>query len=460
MEYVAIGCGAGFAGDRFDAAVPVIQTLAKRDCPRYLIYEVMGERTLAIAHREMLQQPETGYSTWLHRYLPHVLADCRAANITIVANFGNANPQSAAKQVLAMARQLGLENYRIAVVLGDNVADFITPDTINTASIIEGTRIDGRELIGANAYLGAQPIAQALSHDPDMVLVGRSTDAALVLGPLMHTFNWQADDFDKLARGTVAGHLLECGSQVSGGYFADPGFKDVTQLSRVGFPLCDIASDGSFVITKADNTGGLISKATVIEQLLYEMHDPACYLTPDVTVDITQVQLKQTKENTVEVTGVKGKEPPGTLKTTLSMTGGWLGEAEISYNGSNALARAELASTVLTERLQELSITDSTRIEILGTGSTHAADDGLYYREHLDPDGEYRVRLAIRSDQQDNARIAIDEVLALYCCGPAGGGGVRQHMTRQIVTASVLLPREPVEQQVEVVAFTNDESEV
>ena len=315
---VHIGSGAGFAGDRFDAAIPVVNTLIHHSGPCYLIYEVMGERTLAIAQKIKRQNPLGGYSPWLEIYLPEILKKCVDNQIRIVANFGNANPEAAALRTLQIASDLGIVGLRVGVVLGDNLLEYTDASTILNATLIEGTDLgsDNLQLHAANAYLGAQPIADALALGVDVVLVGRTTDAALVLGPLLHEFQWPTDDYDKLACGTVAGHLLECGGQITGGYFADPGFKDVSDIHQLGFPIVEIDNQGEIIVAKADDTGGIVSKATVTEQLLYEVHDPAAYLTPDVTVDITQIELAECGPNRIRVRGARGRPPPDTMKVT------------------------------------------------------------------------------------------------------------------------------------------------
>ncbi|MBX2885023.1 MAG: DUF1446 domain-containing protein [Granulosicoccus sp.] len=448
---VVIGSGAGFAGDRYDAAIPVVETLSQYVGPRYLIYEVMAERTLAIAHRLKQTDSTRGYSPWMDHYLPQVLRQCVESGIRIVANFGCANPIAAAKRAHAIAHDAGIETLRVAVVLGDDLFEIMSPEDLRSEPCIEGTSIAERELIGANAYLGAQPIAEALGLGVDLVLVGRSVDAALTLGPLIHEFGWSEDEFDLLAAGTLAGHMLECGAQVSGGYFADPGLKDVSDLDQVGFPIAEIAASGEFVVTKAAGTGGLVSRLTVAEQLLYEVHDPANYLTPDVTLDISRVELQEIAADRVRVSGALGRKPPPSLKVTLSVDGGWLGEGEISYAGPNALARASLAAEVIRKRLQNLGINAPSRVEVLGTGTVHASDTGQNDRDNLSAAGEYRVRAASRCADRNRAQQIVDEVLALYCCGPAGGGGVRQSVTAQVSTASILLDRQPIEAAVQVV---------
>ncbi len=455
MSKAYIGCGAGFAGDRLDAAVPVVATLAKSDGERFLIYEVLAERTLAIAQKLRREDPELGYSPYLTAYLPLVLADCRRHGIRIVTNMGAANPLAAARRVVALARELGLGGLKIAAVTGDDLLASMSEGEIRASPIMEGIALAERPIVAANAYLGAPPIAQALRLGADVVLVGRTTDAALSLGPLMHVHGWQADDFTRLAQGTVCGHLLECGAQVTGAYFADPGFKDVAELSSVGFPIAEVGADGDLVVGKAEATGGMVNRATVIEQLLYEIHDPSNYLTPDVVLDLSEVSVEEVGKNRVRVAGARGHRPPGTLKATVCVDSGWLGEAEISYAGPNALARADLAAQVVRERCRSLSAGEPIRVEVLGTQAVlDSRAQQRRTRLAFGAEGEYRVRAAVRSASRAVAQRVADEVLSLYCCGPAGGAGVRQSVTPQIATASILVDRARVKAKVTMVEAT------
>ncbi len=445
MTKVFVGCGAGFAGDRFDAAGPVVETLARCDGERFLIFEVLAERTLAIAQRLRGHEPDGGYSPYLDHYLEPILAKAKAAGVRIVTNAGAANPLGAAKRVHAIAAEQGIEGLRVAAVSGDDLLAVHDVETIRDQPTIEGLSLADREIVAANAYLGARPIADALALAADVVLVGRTTDAALTLGPLLHVFGWAGDDWDRLAQGTLAGHLLECGAQVTGAYFADPGFKDVPDLAEVGFPIAEIDASGDIVITKADNTGGLVSRATVIEQVLYEIHDPTAYLTPDVTLDLGNVSVEEAGPNRVRLTGAAGKPPPPTLKATVSVDGGWLGEGEITYAGPNALARAELAASVVRRRCQILGIQEALRVDIHGAGGVHDNDMGSRRAmQDLPKDGEYRLRAAVRSRDREVAQRVSDEVLSLYCSGPAAGAGVRQSVGEQVSTASILIDREMV----------------
>jgi hypothetical protein len=446
MTTVFIGCGAGFADERPDACIPVVETVARRDGPRYLMFETLGERTLALAQLERRQHPDLGYTPQTAAFLRPILRTCKAAGIRIVANFGAANPIGAGELIVELGRELGLPDLRVGVVVGDDLLEYVDEATIRSWPLIEGLPIQDEPLIAANAYLGARPVAEALGRGADVVILGRGADSALALGPLIHEFGWGPEDWDRLAAGTLAGHLLECSAQVSGGYFADPGYKDVPDLARVGLPIAEVEADGSMIITKADNTGGLVSPATVKEQLLYEMHDPSAYLVPDVTLDITQVEVAEVGPDRVEVTGARGRERPPTLKVTISAESGFLAEGEMTYAGQGALARAELAASVLRERLRIVGITAPTRIDIIGTVSTFDADDGSLRREGtFPPDGDYRVRLAGNAPDRATAQRIANEVIGLYSTGPGGGGGARRAVTGRVRTTSALVPRDIVQ---------------
>jgi len=442
---VHIGCGAGFAGDRWDAAVPIVASLATRDGPRYLMYETLAERTLALAQQAKIENPASGYSPYLDRILRPVLADAKKAGVRVVSNFGAANPTAGADRILTMAKELGVTGLKVAVVEGDDLNAVMTEGEIRGHAPVEGLDMPDGRLVAANVYLGAQAIADALALGADLVVVGRCADPALALGPLVHEHGWSMDDLDRIAAGTMAGHLLECGAQVTGGYFADPGYKDVPDFGHVGFPIAEVEADGTVTVTKADGTGGLVSHRTVKEQLLYEMHDPAAYLTPDVTLDITGITIDETAPNRVRITGARGRQRPPTLKATVSFEGGWLGEGEITYAGPNARRRAELAIDVLRTRVRDLGTNWPLRFDLIGTVSTFDGDGGdLRAAGDWGGDGEYRVRMATKGPDRQMAQWIADEVLSLYCSGPAGGAGVRHRVAPQITTASILVDRAKV----------------
>ena len=322
-----MGAGAGFSGDRIDAAGPVVDTMVARGLPSVLIFETLAERTLALAQLRRREDPDAGYEPLLAEMLAPILGKCLEHRVRIVSNFGAANPPAAARRILQLARELGLRTPRIAVVYGDDVSSPAHRALLREAI---GPRFDAMSVVSANAYLGAEPIAAALSAGVDIVVCGRVADPSLVLGPAMAHFQWAADDWDRLGRGTMAGHLLECGAQVTGGYFADPGFKDVPGVHEPGFPIAEIRADGSFEVFKADATGGCVDARTVKEQLLYEVHDPAAYLTPDVTADIADAEIAEIGPDRVRVAGVRGHRRPERLKVNVCTEDGWLAEGEIS----------------------------------------------------------------------------------------------------------------------------------
>ena len=341
METLAVGCGAGFSGDRTDAAPPVVRTLVERGGPAALVFENLAERTLALQHLARRRDPALGYEPLLAEELRPVLADCLRHGITIVGNFGAANPEGAARVVRELAAELGLQPPRIGVVSGDDLSD-----ERGRALLRErlGAGFDGQRFVCANAYQGAWEIAEAIRAGAQVVVTGRVADPSLVLGPAIAHHGWDPQDWDRLAGGTMAGHLLECGAQVTGGYFADPGKKDVPGMDNVGFPIAEIAADGSCIVGKAAGTGGLVDARTVKEQLLYEVHDPAAYVTPDVVADISEATVTELGPDRVRLAGVKGHARTPTLKALAFFDGGWLGEAEISYAGPNAEARAPRSS--------------------------------------------------------------------------------------------------------------------
>jgi hypothetical protein len=447
-EKAFIGAGAGFAGDRTDAACPVVRALSRCEGPRFLMFEVLAERTLALSQLERRRDPQRGYNPALAHFLGPVLADCLRERIRIVGNFGGANPRGAADAILALARGQGIASPRIAVVEGDDLTGKLTLRDL-AARETGGSVLSGAsEIIAANLYLGAGPIAEALDAGADIVVTGRVADSALALGPLIHAFKWRADDWDRLAAGTLAGHLLECGSQITGGYFADPPWKSVPGMADLGYPIAEIDSNGSIVIGKPEGTGGRIDRQTVTEQLLYEIHDPAAYLAPDVVLDIGDVTVEEIGPDRVRVTGARGKPAPETLKATVCIDGGVLGEAEISYAGLNATGRAQLAAATVSERLARRAPGLAFRIDAIGAISVMGDSGGAPKFPWPANASDIRLRFAAQSKDRAQVEILLDEVEALYCAGPAGGAGVRRHLAPRLASASCLIERNFVEPRI------------
>ena len=328
----------------------------------------------------------------------------------------------------------------MAAITGDDVSEQITPDTkLFDHHDMPVSKI-GLPLVGANAYLGIDAILPALDEGADLVITGRVADPSLFLAPIVHKYGWHRDDWAALGRGTLVGHLMECGMQITGGYYADPGIKDVPRLADCGYPIAEVASDGSAVITKLTDSGGLVSARTVKEQLLYEVHDPSRYLTPDVTADFSKVEVNESGRDRVAVSKASGSRRPDTLKVTIGFDRGFYAEGAVSYAGPNAAARAKLAADILQERLsRHPDIAREMRIDLIGLNSLHQTAHG--------PDSQsndVRVRVAMRSADRSACETMLWEVESLLCCGPAGGGGYRGQVTPSVITHSALIARERV----------------
>ncbi len=436
-----IGCGAGFSADRLG---PAVDLLVEGELD-WLVLECIGERTMAFGHRDRRRDPRTGYNPLLEARMRALLPLCRRHGTRLLSNMGVANPRAAAERTVAIARELGLQGLAVAWLEGDEVTDLVGPGT----PLLEGGTVGEREgrLIAANAYLGIEHLLPALLTGADVVLTGRVADPSLFLAPLVLRFGWPAFDWEKLAAGTLVGHLLECGMQVTGGYFADPGRKEVPDLARCGYPIAEVAADGAAVITKLAGAGGLVSTATVKEQLLYEVHDPTSYVTPDVIADFSRVRITEVGRHRVRVEGAAGRPRPERLKVTLAFDGGWLGEAGVSYAGINALARAELAREILRERLTVIhGLRCPLRFDLIGVDSLHGtAGVGPVRTEDV------RLRVACRSRDRREVELVLWETEAILTCGPAGGGGFRGRIVESVATASSFLARDAVHCRVEVI---------
>ncbi|SIO91072.1 acyclic terpene utilization AtuA family protein [Nocardiopsis sp. JB363] len=422
-EVVRIGCGAGFAGDRLEPAVDLVE----RGALDTLVLECLGERTVSLASLRATDGSGPGHDPLLRRRLAPLLEPLAREGTRLVTNAGAADPIGAARMARELALELGVSP-RIAAVTGDDVLDRID----RSAPAWE----DGRpleehgELVSANAYLGVDALLPALRGGADVVIAGRAADPSLFLAPLLDSLGWDPRDEELMAAGTLVGHLLECAGQVTGGYFSDPGVKDVPDLANLGFPLAEVAADGTAVVTKLPGTGGRVDRWTVTEQLTYEVTDPTAYLTPDVTLDLTGVRPEEVGPDRVRVSGARGRVRPERLKVSVGYRAGFRGEGEISYAGPGARARARLAGEVVRERLRGLL---PVRVDLIG-----GADDPAEV-------GECRLRVAGSGPDRAIAQAVEEEVTALYTCGPAGGGGVRTRASEVIGILSTTVGRDLVE---------------
>lgn len=441
MKTIRIGSGAGFAGDRIEPAAE----LAQKGDLDYLVFECLAERTIALAQQEKMHDPSTGYDGMLERRLRAVMPAARAKGTRIITNMGAANPKAAAEATRRVVRDMGMKGLRIAAVTGDDILDHILQGDYRADESGRPISDLGNKVVSANAYTGVEGIVEALAQGADIVITGRAADPVLFLAPQVHEFGWALDDWSALGRGTLVGHLLECAAQVTGGYFADPGVKDVPDMLHIGYPLAEVAADSSAVITKVEGSGGLVSTATCTEQLLYEVHDPSAYFQPDVIADFSKVRFRQDGPDRVAVEGADGRARSGMLKVSVGYVDGWIGEGQISYGGPGAEERGRLAIDLVEQRLAELGpkVLES-RGELIGVNSI--LPGAVSYA----PPREVRMRFAARCESRADAVRVGEEVESLYLNGPYGGGGVTKQAREVVAIASTFVPETLVSQTVTI----------
>ncbi len=342
--------------------------------------------------------------------------------VRIITNMGAANPLAAGRKVVALSSEMGL-SVKVAVVTGDDVLALLEPSMRTIEA--RGAPLSDYDVVSANAYLGADAIVPALATGADVVITGRVADPSLFVAPLAHALGWALDDWQRMGRATVIGHLLECAGQVTGGYFAEPGLKDVANLAHLGFPWCDVDDESNGVLGKVAGTGGAISVRTAKEQLLYEVTDPGGYVTPDVVADFTAVSLVETGPDRVAVRGGKGRTRTPTYKVSVGYRAGFVGEGEVSYAGAKAKERAQLAGEIVRERLRD-DLPDL-RVDLIGIDSAHRSDFGYPHAPY-----EVRLRVAARAATRELAERVGAEIWALGTNGPAGGGGFREATSERI----------------------------
>ena len=422
MKTIRIGAGAGFAGDRIEPA----KTLAESGKLDYLVFECLAERTIALAQLEKRDQPDGGFDPLLTERMLAVLPGCHRSKTRIITNMGAANPAAAARKTIEIGRSLGIHGLRVAYVEGDDVRHLL-----ESFEPFEDNPLPGDVgILSANAYLGAAPVADALNQGADVVITGRVADPSLFLGAFLHAFNWDIEDSERLGQGIAVGHLLECAGQLTGGYFADPPYKEVPGLESLGFPFAEVGPDGSAVLTKLLGTGGMLNLQTCREQLLYEVLNPSAYITPDVTADFTSISLRQTGADRVSVSGGSGTARPAAYKVSVGVHDGWIGDASIAYAGPGALARATLARNILASRLSAIS---ELRLDIIGHNALHGTTT-LVAEPY-----EVRVRAAGRFVDRAGARALVREVESLYVNGPAAGTGVIGNIRENIAIVPALI---------------------
>ena len=440
-KIIRIGAGSAWWGDRIEPAV----LNAERGDLDYLCFETMAEATISAAQVRARRDPSfPGYDTYLDDRMRGVLPHCLKRGTRIVSNQGWINPDGAARRIVELLRELGVKGVKVAAVNGSLITDRVLELTDRILENGEPTASLAPSLVSAEVYLGAEPIVEALRNGAGIVVTGRVADPSIFMAPMMYEFGWDPLDHARLGAGNGLGHLMECGAQVTGGYFSDPGFKDVPETWNLAFPIAEVSEDGSAVLTKVAGTGGAVNLMTVKEQLLYEVHDPANYLTPDVVVDFTTTRLEQMGPDRVRVSGIGGKPRTPTLKVSIGCTEGFIGEDMFFYAGPGALRRARLARRILEERFRIVKLdAEEVRIDFLGLDAIHGA---MSPEDQPEP-YEIAVRVAARTKTREEAVKVGREVdgMAVSGVGHTGKRVPHQDRTREIIGVwSSLVPRERV----------------
>lgn len=438
-----IGVGAGMADDRIG---PALELLQKCDLD-YLVCECLAERTIA---RETLSRKtggSEGFNPMLEDRMRSFLPLMRDKRVKLVSNMGAANPLGAAQAALKIGQSLGWKGLKCAAVTGDDVTERVSrhPELQMMDRQLPLEDILPR-LASANAYLGADVVRDALATGAHVVMTGRVADPSLFLGVALHHYGWSYEDYPRLAAGTIMGHLLECSAQVTGGYFADPGKKDVPRLAELAYPFADIHSDGSLFIGKPDGSGGRLDRMTCSEQALYEIHDPRAYITPDCVLSLDGLNFEELTPDRVAVRGVSAGARTDTYKVVVGYFDGWIGSGEVAYAGINAIARAQLAAETVKERFRlDGGVASEIQVDLIGVNSLHGsrADSmsGVPY--------EVRLRVAARCPDRMSAHLLGDHVRQLNMQGPYGAGGPVNLGAREVIAVdAVLIPRDWVSHEI------------
>ncbi|HKJ34006.1 MAG TPA: acyclic terpene utilization AtuA family protein [Balneolales bacterium] len=420
-EIIKIASGQGFWGDLPTA--PVNQV--KNGDIDYLVMDYLAEVTMSIMQKQKLRNPDYGYARDFVHVIEAVLPDIVDRGIKVVSNAGGVNPRACKDAILKIAQEKGYSHLKIAVIDGDDILDRIN-DLIKEGHALKnmdtGEPISNvsNKLLSANVYFGAEPIVEALSKDADIIITGRVTDTGLTLAPMIHEFGWKLDDYDKMATGTIAGHIIECGAQCTGGNYTD--WEEVPDIENIGFPIIEAHSNGDFYVTKHENTGGLVSLKTVKEQLVYEIGDPKEYITPDCVADFTSIYLEDDGENRVRVHDIKGRTNTPYYKVSASYNDGYKLSSTLVYSWPNALKKAKRAGEILIKRAENLDLDiDSFHCEYVGY---NGCDEKPVTEEIFNEDfSEIQLRVsASGSNKKDLDRFGM-EVAPLILTGPSGVTG-------------------------------------
>lgn len=450
---IRVASGQGFWGDWLEAPRRQVEG-GEVD---YLMLDYLAEVTMSILQKQKERDPAMGYARDFIGAMESVLPAVTERGVRVIANAGGVNPPSCASALLEMARARGA-SLRVGVVTGDDLLPRIDEllaaghqlTHMDTGESLETVR---DRVLSANAYLGSAPIVEALEQGAQVVITGRSTDTALTMAPFRHEFQWGAGDWDRLASGIVAGHILECGAQSSGGNCLHD-WRDIPDLANVGYPIAEASADGSFVVYKHPGTGGRISVPSVTEQLVYEMGDPRSYITPDVIADFTTIRLEAAGEDRVRVHGVRGSAPTDKLKVSIAYRDGYKAVGTLVYAWPDALDKAELAARVLRERLDRLGLRfESVLVEFVGASATHGRLSGIDQAAWRSELPEVQLRFGVRGQDRAAVERFTRELAPLVLNGPpsvTGFAGGRPKVEEIVAYWPALVDRDVVRTHVEV----------
>lgn len=445
---VRIANGQGFWGDSIDAPVRLVE-YGNID---FLTLDYLAEVTLSIMQKQKRKDPKLGYATDFVDLMKRVLPDLKKKGIRVIANAGGVNPQACRAAIMEVAKELGVTGLKIATVTGDDILARLQEFKAKGLKLANMDTEEGlfdaeRDIISANVYLPTQCMVEALDTGADIVLTGRCTDPGLTLAPLMHTFKWSWEDWDRLAAGTVAGHILECGAQATGGNFSR--WWEVPELWKVGYPIAEVGEDGAFIVTKPEGSGGMVTVDTVSEQLVYEMGDPHHYITPDCVADFTSIQLAQEGPDRVRVSSVKGQPKTPFLKVSGAYLKGYKATGQLTLSGPRALEKARLCADIVWKRLEAAGcVYEHTDAEYLGSSVVHAG----IAPEVADP-AEVVLRLSVKDSSRKKVERFGREIAPLVTAGPAGVTGFaggRPKAAEIVAYWPALIPREEISWQVSI----------
>ena len=460
-DKIKIASGQGFWGDLIDAPFDQV-TKGKVD---YLVMDYLAEVTMSILQKQKNKNPKLGYAKDIPDLMKRILPVCVKNGIKVITNGGGVNPVACAEAVVDVAKNLGIKNLKIAVILGDDIKDEIdriieSGSELNNMDTNESILKVKDKILSANVYFGAFPIVEGLSRGADIVITGRTTDTGLTLAPMIYEFGWEKDDYDKLSAGTIAGHILECGGQSSGGNFLGD-WQSVPNLAEIGFPIAEAYPNGEVIVTKHSNTGGRVSFQTVAEQLVYEIGNPAEYITPDCVADFTSIKLEDLGNDRVKVYGIKGKEATKFYKVSCSYQDGYSASASLTYSWPQALTKAKAADEILRKRLQNLNLKfDEIRTELVGYNSCHGP---LSFQIEEDKINEIMLRIAVRSQDYSSVERFGKEIAPLILTGPpsvTGFAGGRPKPSDVVAYWPALMPKDLVKPEVKIISLQEENERI